>query len=91
MLITVENGTITLGTPKKKEKEMVTLEYQYGEVSPHTEYQILKEGYDYVTIKCHGKPINVPNHLLTRVKYRRGKPQEDFLPSYEEIIEAEGV
>jgi hypothetical protein len=93
MLIITEGNTITLDFPKKKREDRgkITLEVQYGPVKPNTEYSIIKEGSDFVTIRCGGKPVNVPNHLLTRVRYRRGKPQEDHLPSYEEIIEAEEV
>lgn len=47
-------------------------------------YSVIKYGYDYTTIRCRGKPLNVPKRFV----YKSIKTYEE-LPTYEDIIEAE--
>jgi len=67
--------------------ESVCVYEQYGPVKIDTEYQVIDNGFDFMTIRCHGKPICVPNLFLTR----SSKQYKNDLPSYEDIISAEDI
>jgi len=68
--------------------ESVCVCEQYGPLMKDVEYAIINEGLDFMTLKCHGKPICVPSMYLTRPSNKQYRAE---LPTYEDIIEAEEI
>jgi hypothetical protein len=66
----------------------VMIETVYGPAKPDVEYEVLEEGFDYVRVKCRGKPIYFPNYLLTRPTHKRHR---ENLKTYEQIIEEDNI
>lgn len=69
--------------------DTVSLVMNYGEVKANIPYAIIDEGYDFVTIRYHGKPMCIPNTLISRPQPIRR--YENGLPTYEEILEDEEI
>ena len=62
----------------------VSIEQSYGIVAPGIEYNVINEGYDFVTIRCNGKPMTVPKYLIAKAhKYSR---KHEDLPTYDDIL-----
>jgi hypothetical protein len=68
--------------------ESVCVCEQYGPVQVDVEYAVIKEGYDYVMLRCHGNPICVPSMFVVKPSHKEYK---NYLPSYEDIISEEDI
>jgi hypothetical protein len=48
----------------KKHYEYKSPQMDYGPIRFSRAYKVLMYGYDYVTLKVNGKPVNIPNFVF---------------------------
>lgn len=71
-------------------KELVGVCQVYANAKPGVDYVVLENYYDYVVVKCQGKPLCIPDYLLTSpmraAQYNTSRPE---FQTYEDIIAQE--
>lgn len=76
----------------KQESEYVRLQYAYGRLRAQTDYELVGEGKDFVTVKGGGALYSVPNmYLMTDGERRRELEEARRAKREEEGEDEDGV
>ena len=70
-----------------KTNQTIMVSSNYGPLKRGQEYIVVTEGHDHFLVRCQGKPVYVPRHLITYDNYNEDDKNAQMLREMEEYLE----